>query len=889
MKFWAQIRSWLRAILRRSRLEYDMDTELRFHLEAYAEDLVRSGVSRGEAWRRARLEFGGVEAMKEECREARGANIMENLIQDLRYGLRVLLKNPGFAIICVTTLALGIAVNATMFSMVSAFLLRRPPGRDVERVVVISSVNPAPSFLPDADPVSAPNYLDWRHANHVFEDVAASDPYRTTNLTGHGESEAVSSAAVSANYFRVLGVSPELGRTFADGEDQPGRDHVVILKHDLWTRRFGSDPTVIGRVIRLNREDYTVIGVMPATFRLLGFTPDQLWTPLLFTAVDQEPAARNDRSLYLFARLKGGVTLEQARAEIATFALRAQESFPESEKGRGAAVRTLGDFLIHSFGIRSALAILMTTVSFVLMIACANVAGLLLARGAGRRKELAIRTALGAGRVRVIRQLLTEGLVLAILGGGIGLLLAYWGIRVVAAGMNFNEAVGAVPLKLDANVLLFVTGISLVSALLCATGPALSASKTDVNANLKDEGRGSSSGKSQSRMRTIMVTGEIALAMFLLVGSGLLFRGISRIEQQDLGFRTDGLLTARVTLDSAHYKNPSQQTAFIRRVISQLGQIPGTQSAAAASDLPATAPGTVTFRIKGHSDLPTNQRPTALNCVVTPDFFETAGISLLRGRTFTEMDDSSSRHVVVVNQSFAQRHLKDQEPLGQQIHLDVSDAGAEWSEIVGVVVNVKTYSESPNYDPQVYEPLLQRPMASFALMLRTSSDPNAVAQDLRNAVAQIDSELPLTRVMSMPAVINAQRSGNPLFLSILGAFALLALALSAIGIYGLIAYSVGQRRHEIGIRVALGARQSQVMKLVLREGIWMISIGAVIGLLLALPLPKVFEAIFYDLRISEPRVYLIVSVAVAVVALMATYIPAKRATRVDPVIALRHE
>ena len=888
MRVAARVRSWLRTMLWRSRIESDMDTELRFHIAAYVEDLARTGVNRNEALRRARIEFGGVEQTKEECREARGANIMENLIQDLRYGLRVLRKDPGFAAICVVTLALGIAVNATMFSMVSAFLLRRPPGRDPARVVIITSVNPAPGFLPDADPVSAPNYLDWRQSNHVFEDVAAMDPYRTTNLTGRGDLEALQSEAITANYFGLLGVSAEVGRTFSDGEDQPGRDHVVILTHDLWTRRFGSDPGVIGRTIRLNREDCTVIGVMPAKFKLLGFTP-QLWTPLTFTAADQKPAARNDRSFFLFARLKDGITLEQARGEVATFANRAQESFPETEKGWGTAVRTMEDFLIHYFGIRSALAILMTTVGFVLMIASANVAGLLLARGAGRRKELAIRSALGAGRMRVIRQLLTEGLVLAIIGGGMGLLLAFWGIKVVGASMNFNEAVGAVPLKLDGNVLLFITAVSLLSALLCAIGPALSASRTDVNANLKEEGRGSSTGKSQSRMRALMVTGEIALAMFLLVGTGLLFLGISRIERQDLGFRSEGLLTARVNLDSAHYRDGSQQTVFVRRTISLLRQIPGAESAEAASDLPATSPGTITFRIKGQSDLPANQRPTTLDCVVTPDFFETARVPLLRGRVFVETDDSNSQRVVVVNQTFVQQHFKDQEPLGQQIQLDVSGARSEWSAIIGVVANVKTYSESPNYGPQVYESFLQRPQASLALMLRTASNPNALAPELRNAMAQIDSELPLTRVMSMTAVIDGQRAGNPLFLWSLAIFALLALALSAVGIYGLVAYSVGQRRQEIGIRVALGAKQSQVLKLVLREGVRMISIGTAIGLLLALPLPKVFEALFYDLHVGEPRVYLIVSVAVIVIALLATYIPAKRATRVDPVIALRHE
>jgi putative ABC transport system permease protein len=367
----------------------------------------------------------------------RSERAMETMVQDLRYALRQLRKNPGFTSIAVLTLGLGIAINATMFSMVSAFLLRRPPGREPERVAVVSTVDPAQGFQADASPVSVPNYLAWREANHVFADTAAANEYRTVSLTLQQQSEAVRSSAVSPNYFSVLGVTPQLGRTFAAGEDQAGQDHVVILSHELWERQFGFDPSVIGRTVRLDRENFTVIGVMPTSFRLLGYTPE-LWTPLVLSDADKTVAARHDRWLRVFARLKPGVTVEQARAEFGALARQSEESFPESEKGWGATVRTLPDFLVYSFGIRSALAIMMTTVGFVLMIACANVAGLLLARATRRRKELAIRRALGAGRLRVIRQLLTEGLAIAVLGGGLGLLLAFWGINLVRARMTFN-------------------------------------------------------------------------------------------------------------------------------------------------------------------------------------------------------------------------------------------------------------------------------------------------------------------------------------------------------------------------------------------------------------------------------------------------------------------
>src|SRR5712692_3645573 len=819
---------------------------------------------------------------------------METMMQDLHYAVRQLLKSLGFTAAAVLTLALGIAVNATMFSLVSAFLLRRPPGREPDRVAVVSSVNPAGGFLPDVLPVSAPNYLAWREANHVFADMAAAEEDRTVSLTAQGRSaeesrpEALRSAAVSPNYFSVFGVSPLLGRTLAEGEDQPGHDHVVILSHELWERHFGSDASLIGRTIQLNRENYTVIGVMPSSFRLLGFTP-QLWIPLVLTAADQTAAARKNRSLRLFARLKPAVTLEQARAEMTTLARRAEENFPETEKGWGAAVRTLSDFLIYDFGIRSALAILMTTVGFVLMIACANVTGLLLARATGRRKELGIRIALGAGRLRIIRQLLTENLVIASLGGSMGLLLADWGINFVRARINFNEAISAVPLSLDWNVLLFALGVSLFSAVLCGLAPALKASRTDINTNLKDESRAASAGRSHSRLQTVLVTGEIALALFLLIGTGLLIRGIFLIEHQNLGFRADHLLTASVTLDEARYKDASQRSLFVRDLIPRLQHIPGTDAVAAASDLPATWPGSVTLRIKGQPELPANQRLSALDVVVTTDYFQVAGIPVMRGRTLTEMDNSTAPRVVLVNQEFVHRHLKDEQPLGKQIRLDVSGATLEWSEIVGVVDNVKTHSEGTRDDPQVYEPFLQRPVPSFSVMVRATSEPNSLASALRNAVAQVDAELPLDRVMSMPAVIERQKGGNPFFTRVLGSFAILALILAAIGIYGLVAYSVGQRAHEIGIRMALGARSPDVLRLVLWEGVKMAAMGGVIGIAMALPLPRIFDALFYGLHLREPLLYLIVPMAIFVVATLATYIPARRATRVDPMAALHQE
>ncbi|HET9791265.1 MAG TPA: ABC transporter permease [Candidatus Angelobacter sp.] len=886
---------WLRqsfhrllSIFQRSRLEQDLDAELATHLELAMEENLDRGMSREEARRQALVSVGGLQQAREQHREARGVPALDTFFQDMRYAARGIVKSPGFNLAAVVTLAMGIAVNATIFSMVSGFLLKRPPGREPERVLVITSVSPARGFVPDANPVSAPNFLAWRSASNLFEGMAADDENRVFNLTRQGQTTAKPAAAVSPEYFSVLGVSPQLGRVFREGDDQPGRDHVVIISHALWDREFGSDPSIVGKTIRLSREDYTVIGIMPASFRLLGFTP-QLWTPLVVDAADQSAAARKTRSLFLFARLKPTVTLAQARAEVKTLGRRAEQDFPETEKGWGVAARTLPDFLIHLFGIRGALAVMMTAVSFVLLIACANVAGLLLARAATRRKELAIRMSLGASRLRIVRQLLTEGLIIAFLGGSLGVLLSYWGINFLQANMTFNEAVAAVHLGLDWNVLLFALGVSMLSAILCSLAPAITASKTDVNSGLKDESRAASAGRSRSRLRTLLVTSEIALALFLLIGTGLLLRGVLSIQHQDLGFQQENLLTASVALDSARYGNAAKQALFAKDLIVSVQQLPGVKGAAAVSDLPATGANSVSFLINGQPELPSGQRPQAVHYTATTGYFQTAGIPLLRGRAFTEMDNAGAPPVVIVNQEFVRRHFKDgEDPLGSQIRLDVNNSTA-WSRIVGVVADVKTYSELDRYDPNVYEPFLQRPLSAFSLMIRTNSDPDNLSSALRKALAGIDAELPLARVMSMSSIIEQQKGGDVLFVQMLAAFALLALVLASIGIYGLISYSIGQRSHELAIRMALGASGREVQWMILRDGLKMAGVGSAIGIMAAVPLPTVFRAILNDLHTGGPWIYAAVFFVIVTVSLLATYIPARRASSIDPMRALHSE
>lgn len=882
--------SWLTRLFSRRRRYDDLTVSINEHIAERAEELMDDGMPRAEAEQTARREFGNLALMEQRSREVWQWPTAESLLGDVRFALRQLIKSPGFTLTAVATLALGIAVNATMFSLVSAFLLPHLPGSDLERVVVVSSVNPDASFQADTNPVSPPNYSAWGNDKRLFSAVTGANEYLSGSLSGSAQQpEPISYAAVSANYFSVLGVSPQLGRAFVAGEDEPGHDHVLILSHGLWERRFGADPSIVGRLVRLNREDYLVAGVMPSDFRLLGFE-DQLWTPLTLTAADLAPSGRKNHYLYMFARLAPGITLQQARAQINTLAQQAQQDFPGTESRWGASVRTLPDFLIHNFGIRTGLALIMTVVGFVLLIACANVAGLLLTRAVSRQKELAVRMSLGASRFRVVRQLVTEGLVIGLLGGGVGLFLTYLGIHVVRAGLSFNDAISAVPVRLDTNVLLFAALVSLLSAILSSVAPALKASRTAIHTDLKSESRGATSGRAQNRMRVVLVGAEIAIALFLLIGSCLLIRGVYLLDHQELGFNHDHLLTAGVTLDKARYAEAAKQNQFVRSLVTQLEQLPGVKDAALASSLPASGLGSVSIHIRGQQPSRLNEQHTAGDVVVTPGYFRVVGVSVLSGRAFSAGDDVTTPRVVLVNQEFAHKYFQDHDPVGKQIQLEIADAPSAWSEIVGVVGNVKSYSEDPGMEPQVYELYVQRPVASFSVMLRSTADPASLTPALRHVVAGLDSELPLLRVMSMDNVIEAQRGGNPLFTQLLGTFAILALILSAIGIYGLIAYSVGQRTHEIGIRLALGAKQSDISRMILRQGFKVAAAGLAIGFTMALPLPKLFNSIFQGLiPFGEPVIYPIVLAVMLMVVFCATLGPARRATRVDAIRALRNE
>ena len=817
---------------------------------------------------------------------------MLTLLQDLKYGLRMLAKNPGFTAVAVLTLALGIGSNTAIFSVVSGVLLRKPPVKHPDRVMMVLSTNRAKGWGYGPDhPVSAPDFIDWRSENHGFEEMAAIEPWGDFNLTGQGEPQRVAGTRVSANFFHLLGVDTSLGRTFAEGEDEEGRDHVAILSYGLWQTHFASDPRVVGKMIKLNGESYTVVGVMPASFKLFIF-PSQVWIPLAFDSKQLSPAGRQSRSLYVFGRLKPEATVEQAQAEMAAISRRLEQSYPEADKGWDATLISLQEFQIQDFHIRPALMLLMGAVGLVLLIACANIAGLLLARGAGRQHEIAVRAALGAGRWRLVRQLLSENVLTAIAGAGLGLLFASWGIRVLHAAASWNEWVGSMEFAIDTRVLLFAIGLSLLTVLLFGLVPALQVSKSDLHATLKEGGRTGAMGAARSKIRRVFVVAEFALALVLLAGAGLMIKSFLEAISANPGFNPGELLAAEVSLPTSKYKSPSQQAAFFHQVTEQLQSLPGAVSAAATGSLPLSGePGNVPFTVEGQPMLPPQERPQAIYYAISPDYLRTMEIPVIRGRAFTDLDNAGASPILLVNETFARRFFTKGDAIGQHISLDAGNGvSSPWREIVGVVGNVKDWFGQPGFNPQIYVPYLQAPSAGMTLVVRTKADPAGIAPAVRAAVWAVDKGQPLGNVMTMSQFIEDRgEGGDRLMGELLGTFAGLALILAAVGIYGIIAQTVAQRTHEIGIRMALGAESGSVLRLVVGQGMRLAVYGLVIGLAFAYPLPRVFGAAFPGFSVHSSWIFFIAPTLVAVAALLASYIPARRATKVDPMVALRYE
>ena len=809
---------------------------------------------------------------------------METLWQDVRYGARMLVKRPGFTVTAVLVLALGIGANTAIFSAVHAILLRPLPYRDADRIVVPASTKPAENI--ERASVSYPDFLDWRNEREVFEHVAVYRPAQY-DLTGAGEPERISAAIVSEDYFAVMGAPPVLGRTFQP-EDYQEIPRASVLSYGLWQRHFGANPQAVGQEIEVNGVSRTIVGVMPPDSQW----PDdaELWLPLSFSASSPaEWAMRRDNMVwYAVARLRAGATLEQARAVLGTIARRIEQEDPASRRGWGATAYTLREWIVGST-LRQTLLVLLGAVGFVLLIACVNIANLLLARGAAREREIAIRTALGAGRFRLIRQFLVESLLLGLLGGGFGLLLAFWGIDLLVA-LAPDDIPRLQETAINAPVLAFVVTISLLTATAFGIIPALHATRVDLNESLKEGGRGSTGGAKGKRARHALVISEVALSMVLLVGAGLLIRSFTLLQQVDPGLNVDGLITFNISLPRARYPESAQVTNFYDRALERIRALPGVESAAATSALPLGGGGFYLGRVflgETHPEPPAGPDYPAQWNTISNDYFRVLGTPLLRGRAFDERDTSASIPVTIINETMARRMFPNQDPIGQRIR--------SWRdenilrEIVGVVSDVRYFGRDDELRPLVYVPLTQDTNRALMLAVRTTGEPPQLIGSLREAIWSLDGNLAVADAQTMRQILDESVARPRFNMMLLGIFAAVAMILAAIGLYGILAYAVAQRTHEIGIRIALGAGRRDVLRLVVGQGLKLALAGLGIGLVAAFALTRVMSSLLYGISATDPLTFIGVALLLAAVALLASYIPARRATKVDPMIALRYE
>jgi len=876
----------LRSLFRRQAAETELDDELRFHIEHHIEKYMKSGLTREEAMRRARVGFGGFDQVKEECRDARGVRFLEILFQDVRFALRMLTKSPGFTAIAVLTLALGIGANTAIFSVVNGVLLRKLPYTDPERLVWADEYWPRinDEVVPD------PDYTNWKLNNQDFEALAAFDSGSQINLTGAGEPERIESVLVTANFLQVLGVHLSLGRDFRTEEAQPGAKFVAILSDGLWRRKFGAEPQVLGKSIALDGQSYTVIGVMPGDFRF----PDRRPKPEILLAFQLPPkgdwTAQSVSLTRVIGRLKSDVSIAKANTELTTLSKRNEANIPATliHMRDGMQVRTTGLHEKLVGDVRPTLLILLGAVAFVLLIGCVNIANLQLARTSSRQRELAVRAAIGAGRARLLWQLLTEGAVLATLGAFGGLLIAAGGVQVLRsyAPTSFLQTGN---IELDRWVLLFTLGISCLTALLFGVVPALRASNPDVNADL-NEGRVLPwRGYGQGKLRAALVACELTLAVVLLVASGLLIRSFVLLSDVDLGFDVTNLLTVSTSLPESKYGQPAQRTAFFERVLHGIVRLPGVRSAALTSSLPLTnyAQGSA-LSVEGRFDPPNGVRPLVPIEHVSREYFTTLRVPLRDGRFFDEGDFTAQAHVVLANRAFVQRYFPDDNPLGKRIRL--GDPNSQWNTIVGVVGDVRHASLNHEAEPEIYVPYAGSYTTLTAMLaVRTDSDPRNLSTVIREEVLAVDPEQPVFAVSTMERRIANSMSGTRFNATLLGFFGFVALVLASVGVYGVVAYFVAQRTHEIGIRVALGASSRDVMGMVMRQGTAMTITGLVFGLGGATFTTRYLATLLYGIGPTDPLTLGAAAVMLGAVALAACYIPARRAMRVDLMVALRHE
>jgi len=882
--FWTR----LRALAGRESVIDDIDEELRLHVEMETEQNLARGMSPAEARRAARLSFGNFDSIRDTAYTVRGGGLMETFLQDVRYGVRVLAKNKGFTAVAVLTLALGIGANTAIFSVVNDLLLRPLPYTDAERVVMLWEVTPSGRHM---NTTSRANFREWRAQGGSFESVAAFSDQRL-NLTGAGEPEEVSVQLATPDLFKVLGAQPILGRVLV--EDDIKRDSAgVVLSNAFWKRRFGGDPNMVGKPITLNGTPFNVVGVMPPGFQWFisqrsgTGKPPEVWMMLPMPPPGPDSPNERGRFLSVVGKLKPGVTYEQAEAELKTIHQRlAQDS--TYNKNYTAEVIPLREQLVGN--VRPALWVLLGAVGLVLLIACANVANLLLSRVAAREKEIALRTALGARRMRVVRQLLTESLLLSLLGSALGSLVAWWGIGALVA-ISPRDLVNLQNVGINTTVLAWTLGVTLLTTILFGLVPAFEATRLNLNDALKEGGKGSDAQGSRSRrLRGVLVVGEVALALMLLAGAGLLVKSFSQLRKIDTGFETENVLTMVLRLPASKYKEDPQYVAFFRQALERIRATPGVRSAGVVNYLPLYGGlGSATgFNVEGRPEPPRGTGPSTNVRVADADYFKTMGIRLLRGRLFTDAEDAEARHVTVVSEAFARRFFPDEDPIGKRIKVFMDDKPS-WMEIVGIVGDVRYDNLTAEAEPFVYEPHPELVYDAMTLVIRTAGDPAEMAPTVRREISEIDPEQPVSDIRTMTQVMGervARARFNTLLLAI---FAGLATVLAAVGIFGVMNYSVQLRTREIGLRMALGAQPHRVLMLVLRQGLLLTLIGIGVGLAGALALSRVMSGLLYGVGASDPLTFAAIVVLLAFVALIACYIPARRATRVDPLVALKYE